>query len=104
MVGAGEHDAYPRLLYEPADLLRPQLYLRPECLKDVRASRLARRVPVAVFGDRHARAARHERRGGRDVDRALRVAAGAAGVHDVIWCLPPCGETAHRAGGTHELP
>ncbi len=83
--------------------LGPELYLGAEGLEHVGAAGLAGRRPVAVLGDRYAGAAGHEGGGGGDVYGALRVAAGAAGVDDVLRGLDARGEAAHRAGEADDL-
>ena len=56
---------------------------QPERDEQIRAAGARRDRPVAVLGDGRARGRRHERGGGRDVERSSAVAAGAAGVHDI---------------------
>ena len=55
----------------------------PERLEHVGAAALARHRSIAVLGDAHAAGGDHERGGGRDVERARAVAAGAARVEHV---------------------
>ena len=66
------------------DLLGGQLELHPRGLEKVGAAAVTRNRAVAVLCNARARARRNDRAGGGDVERALAVAAGAAGVHQIV--------------------
>ncbi len=60
---------------------------------------------VAMLGDRHAGRRRHQRRGGRDVEGAAAVAAGAAGVDHAGAVVRDRGRpAAHGGGGAGRSP
>ncbi len=76
--GGSEHEGEARALEAGGRRLRRQLDLAAERLEDVGGAAGARNRAVAVLGDARARAGGDERRGGADVERSARVAAGAA--------------------------
>ncbi len=64
------------------DSLGREIDAHAEMLEDVRRAAARADRAIAVFGDAHARARNDERCGGRNVERARSVAAGAAGVDE----------------------
>ena len=82
MQGGGKEKANADLANALADLFRSQVEGDTRGLKDIGAAAFARYGPVPVFGDDAAGAGDHEGRGGRDVEGAGGVTAGAAGIDD----------------------
>jgi hypothetical protein len=71
---------------------------------DVGAARLARRRPIAVFGDGDAARRDHQRRTGRDVEGPRSIAAGAARVEQIVMARRQRHRVrAHRARQAHDL-
>ena len=54
---------------------------------------------IAMFGDRHASGSDHQRHGGRDVERMMAIAAGAADIDRARGCGDRDHAGAHGAGG-----
>ena len=69
----------------------------------VRAAARSGEGPVAVLGHARAGSGHHHRRGGRDVERAGAVAAGAAGVDDIRAGVDHDHALAHGSGESGEL-
>ena len=83
VVGLREHEAEAELVDRAGDALRLELEVEAERLEHVGRACLRRRGAVAVLCHTGARGRSDERGGGRDVERALAVAAGARGVDEV---------------------
>ncbi len=78
-----KHEADARLVDAFGNLLGGQCDFCPERFEHVGAARSRRHAASPVFGDTRTGGRGHEHRGGRDVERAGRVAAGAAQVDQV---------------------
>jgi hypothetical protein len=100
-----EHEADAGLRDRLRDLLGLEHDVRAERLQHVRAAGLRRHRPPAVL--RHARARRRgdEHRGGRNVERLRRVAAGADDVEEMLAVghVDPGRELAHHLRGGGDL-
>ena len=104
MMDRREHEAEPALLDAARDGLRRALDIDSERREHVGRARARGDRPVAVLGDRHAGASHHEGGAGRDVVRALGVAAGAAGVDRAFRRAAPARLiAAHSAGSAGDL-
>ncbi len=101
MMRRREHEADAGLVDAPADPLGRELDIDTERAQHVGSARARGQCPVAVLGDRHARARHDEGRAGRDVIGARGVAAGAHHVDGILRSLNPQHLLAHggdRAG------
>ena len=104
MVGGREQEAEAELVDRALDPLRRQLEPEAERLEHVCRARGGGDRAVAVLRDGRAGCRGEERRGGRDVDRALPVAARPGRVDQVI-SLGSHGQDvgAHRLGAAGDL-
>ncbi len=59
-------------------------HVQPERLQRVCSAGFAAGGAIAVLGHRHARCGDHQANGGRDVERVVAVAAGAAAIHGIL--------------------
>ena len=106
------HGAVVAGRHEKADLGLPQGFAdqrhvgvdgHAECGEQVGRARARGERPVAVLGDRHAAARGDERCGSRDVECALGVAAGAAGIDGALGRVDAEGTGAHRLRAAGDL-
>ncbi|OQA39024.1 MAG: hypothetical protein BWY52_03173 [Chloroflexi bacterium ADurb.Bin325] len=101
----GKQKADADLVHAAPDLLRRQVEVDAQLGQHVGAAAATGAGAVAVLGDAHARARRHEGDRRADVERARPIAAGAAGIEQVAVKARghPDGVGAHGAGAAQNL-
>ena len=77
--------------------------IKAQRFERVGGPRLGRGSAIAMLGDRHAGGRDHQADGGRDVERMMAVAAGAADVDRAVGRVDRDHPGAHRTGGGGDL-